>query len=45
MQIEAMPRFAFFRFNSFNMWRTIRAPEAPTGWPRATAPPSTFKFS
>src|SRR4029079_10177024 len=45
MQIEAMPRFAFLRFRSCSMCRTILAPDAPTGWPSATAPPSTFNFS
>ena len=29
----------------FSRCRTIRAPEAPTGWPSAMAPPSTLSFS
>ena len=44
MQIAAMPRFALLRFRRFSRCRTMRAPEAPTGWPSAIAPPSTFSF-
>src|SRR2546425_714012 len=45
MQIDAMPRFEPVRLSVFNRCKTILAPEAPTGWPRAMAPPSTFSRS
>ena len=45
MQIEAMPRSCVLRFSVFSRCSTMRAPEAPTGWPSAIAPPSTFSFS
>src|SRR5512135_14694 len=45
MQIAAMPRLALLRSSVLNRCSTMRAPEAPTGWPSATAPPSTFSFA
>src|SRR5881394_2494112 len=44
-QSETSARFALRRFNSFKLVRTNLAPVAPTGWPRAIAPPFTFNFS
>src|SRR5439155_27262463 len=45
MQIDAMPLFERVRLSVFSRCKTILAPEAPTGWPRAMAPPSTFSRS
>src|SRR5439155_6092957 len=44
MQIEAMPRLPFLRLRACSKCSTMRAPEAPTGWPSAMAPPSTLSF-
>ena len=41
----AMPRSTFRRRISSSSVRTSRAPVAPTGWPRAIAPPLTFSRS
>ena len=42
MQIDAMPRLPPVRSSTFSTCSTMRAPEAPTGWPSAIAPPSTL---
>ncbi len=44
MQIAAMPRRPPVRSSTFSTWRTMRAPDAPTGWPSAIAPPSTLSL-
>src|SRR5882762_3289997 len=44
MQIAALPRLPFACFSTCSRCSTMRAPEAPTGWPSAIAPPSTFSF-
>ena len=41
---HAMPRRPPVRFSTFSRCSTIRAPDAPTGWPSAIAPPSTLSF-
>ena len=38
-QSAAMPRRSPFRSSACNSVTIIRAPEAPTGWPNAQAPP------
>ena len=45
MQIVAMPRRPPVRFSTFSTCSTMRAPDAPTGWPSAIAPPSTLSFA
>ena len=45
MQIAAMPRRPPVRSSTFSTCSTIRAPDAPTGWPSAMAPPSTLSFA
>src|SRR5690606_9462843 len=42
MHIDARPRLAPRRFISWSSVTTIRAPEQPTGWPSAIAPPLTL---
>src|SRR5262249_12341311 len=44
-QIAARPRPPPFRRSSCTIVARIRAPEAPIGWPSATAPPFTFTRS
>src|SRR6266705_74191 len=44
MQIEATPRLPFACLRTCSRCSTMRAPEAPTGWPSAMAPPSTLSF-
>jgi len=43
-QSAAMPRLRLRRCNSYSSVTRMRAPLAPMGWPRATAPPFTFIF-
>ncbi len=45
MQRLATPRFRLRRFNAFKSVTTIRAPEAPIGWPSAQAPPLTLTLA
>ena len=42
MQIAAMPRLPPVRRSTLRTCSTMRAPDAPTGCPSATAPPSTL---
>lgn len=42
LQMDAMPMLPFLVLNTLIRERMIRAPEQPTGWPSATAPPCTF---
>src|ERR1700682_1003867 len=42
MHSVAMPRFNPRRFMAFTRCSTMRLPLVPTGWPSATAPPSTL---
>ena len=44
MQIDAMPRLPPVRSSTFSRCSTMRAPDAPTGWPSAIAPPSTLSL-
>src|SRR5947207_11219747 len=44
-QIAARPRPPPLRCSSWIIVASIRAPEAPIGWPSATAPPFTFTRS
>src|SRR4029453_7519785 len=45
MQIAAMPRRPPILSSTFSTWSAIRAPDAPTGWPIAIAPPSTLSLA
>ena len=45
MQAEATPRPPPRRLSSFKSVKRMRVPEAPSGWPKAMAPPLTFNFS
>ena len=45
LQIPATPIEPCFLVKTVFKVAMIRAPEAPNGCPRATAPPSTFTFS
>lgn len=41
----AMPKLASFCLKTLIKLRIMRAPEAPIGWPKATAPPFTLTRS
>ncbi len=43
--IPAMPRFPPWSASVYSKVVRMRAPEAPIGWPKATAPPRTLTFS
>src|SRR5690606_13086390 len=43
MQMAAMPRRRPRACRACSKCRTMRAPDAPTGWPMAMAPPSTLR--
>src|SRR5438128_2450736 len=45
MHSVARPRFTSFSFMECNSVTTIRLPEQPIGWPKATAPPQMLKIS
>ncbi len=45
MHIVATPVVAFFALIAWRSVAQMRAPEQPSGWPRAMAPPFTFTFS
>ncbi|MNE71887.1 hypothetical protein D3C80_1677930 [compost metagenome] len=45
MQIAAAPVFPLFCSKTFSKVTIIRAPEAPRGCPKETAPPFTFTLS
>ena len=45
MQIAAMPRLPPVRSSVSSTCRAMRAPDAPTGWPSAIAPPSALSFA
>ena len=45
MQSEATPRLSPYWVNAASSVTTIRAPEAPIGWPSAQAPPWMFTLS
>jgi hypothetical protein len=44
LQIPATPMLALFCFKTFANVIVILAPDAPSGCPKATAPPFTFTF-
>ena len=45
LHIAASPVSPLFVFITLTRVVTIRAPEAPSGWPSETDPPKTFTFS
>ena len=45
MHSDAPPVFAFFAAIAWSSVTRMRAPEAPIGWPSATAPPQMFTFA
>src|SRR5699024_3462910 len=45
MQMAAMPRLSSLSLRVLRQCSTMRAPDAPTGWPMAMAPPLTLSVS